>query len=374
MDRAHRVAVMVFSLCLALQTHAQMTGAELIAELQSGDSNRCMNASNATSEYQDHYQEIASELAAPLMAIVQSGEGCSDSAISALLNLGPGIADGVDAKNAVPALVGVVEHGFDPGNYEAASTAGTAVMVIGYFGSKAGMGVPVLQRWVTQGPDFHSRSYALDTLAQIGDAAAPAVPAMLALLEPPAEDDEHAWEKNELRASVVRALGSIPAAAGSSAPALVALLGSDDYSLRYLAGESLTSMGAPAVSHLVSSMSNSDPERRAQVLEILGAMGAGAAEAVPSIVPLLADEDWNVKSAAGMALSEIGPTEAGVAALVKVLEGRDDDAASAAAGVLRDYGSAASAALPALRKAAAGDNWQVSDAAKEAVLAVGGGN
>jgi len=333
-----------------------------------------MDASNSTSEYQEHYQTMAAELADPLFSIVESGEGCVDSAISALLNLGPGISEGVSADRAIPLLAGIVEQALEPhASYELVSTGGTAIIVVGHFGPEGGAAAPVLQRWISEAPDYHYREYGVDSLARIGDAAAPVVPAMMALLEPPAEDDEQAWEKNALRASVVRMLGSVPAAVEHSGPALIATLRSGEESFPYLAAESLTEIGAPAAPYLVAALDDESPEVRAQVLEILAGMGPGAAEGASRIATLLADEDWNVTYQAGEVLRQIGPTPAGVAALVKALEGSNQEAARSAAEILGTYGTGAAEALPSLRKASQSEDWMVSDAAKEAIAAIEGG-
>ncbi len=152
-------------------------------------------------------------------------------------------------------------------------------------------------------------------------------------------------------------------------PYSLGILQGGDGSLTYLAGESLTMMGAAAVPHVLTVLKNGSPEQRAKAVEILGAMGAEAAAAVPSIVPLLADEDWNLKFAADVALSEIGPTEEGIAALVAALGGADDEAVRAAVGILARYGGAARPALPALRKLASGDGMASYDA-KDAIAAI----
>lgn len=371
--------VVVFVLCCCIvpsaRLEAQGSAKALIAELESGDSTRCIDAGNATSEHQEHYQQLAAELAVPLFNILEKGP-CPGSALTALVNVGPGIVDGIDAGRAIAALVKVVEQGLEPSaSPDAASIAGSAVLVIGHFGAAGAPAVPVLKRWIFERPfESFDRSYGLRALASIGDASAPVVPALLPLLAAPAEDDEQAWQKNELRNDVVRTLGWIPAAAAASAPALVAALGDADYGFRNGAIDSITKIGAPMVPHLLPALETSNAETKQAVLKILAAMGAVAADAAPAIAPLLGDEDWNVTYQAGEALRQIGPTPAGIAALVKVV-GQDgkEDAARTAAEILGGYGSAAKDALPALRKAAASGKWSLADAAKTAIAAIESG-
>lgn len=378
MRRGYRSAVVVSVLfcvvALSLPAAAQGSAADLLVELASGDSNRCMEASNATSEHQEHYQTMAAELALPLVTIVESEAGCADNAVSALLNLGPGIVDGAPAARTIPALMSIVDRALEPNApYELVSTASTAILIVGYYGEEAGAAATGVQRWVAEAPDYHHRSYGVDTLSRMGDAAAPVVPAILPLLDPPAADDENAWEKNELRASVVRMLGSIPAAIDSSGPVLIATLRGGEESFPYLAAESLTAIGAPAAPYLIGALEDESPEIRAQVLEILTALGPAAADGAPVIAALMRDDDWNVSYQAAETMRQIGPTPEGIAALVEILESGDQDAASASAEILGSYGSRGSAALPALRNAAQSNDWMISDAAKGAIAAIEGG-
>ncbi|HSG64682.1 MAG TPA: HEAT repeat domain-containing protein, partial [Gammaproteobacteria bacterium] len=262
---------------------AQGSAKELIAELESGDSTRCMNAGNATSHYQEHYQQLAAELATPLFDILENGL-CSGSALTALVNVGDGVAEGVDGERAMRALVTIVEKGLAEGaSFEAASDAGSAVLVIGHFGEGGAPAVPVLVRWIRERADAFDRRYGLMTLAEIGDGSAPAVPELLPFLAAPAEDDENAWEKKELRTMVAQTLGSIPTAAAVSAPALVAGLSDPDYNYRYAAGESVAKIGSPMVPYLLPVLGSAEPETKKEVLEILSGMGTGVAEAAPVI-------------------------------------------------------------------------------------------
>lgn len=349
---------------------AQGSAKELIADLKSGDATRCMNAGNATSDQQDHYQQLAAELAPGLFDILENGP-CSSSALTALVNVGPDVAKGIDNAHAMQILGKVIENGLaETASPDATSEAGSAVLVIGNFGAGGAPTVPILTRWVLERPDSSDRRYGLMALAAIGDASAPAVPKLLPFLARPADDDEHAYEKKDVRTEVARTLGSIPAAVAVSAPALVAALGDDDYGYRETASDSIRKLGAPMVPYLLPVLKSSDAETKQTLLRLLGGMGASAADAAPEIAPLLTNEA--VSYEAGDALRQIGPTPAAIAALVKVLGiPENEDAATAAATILGEYGSAAKDALPALRQAASSKNWSTADAAKTAIAAIG---
>lgn len=366
--------VLVCCTVAVVRVEAQGTAKQLLAELASGDTTRCMDAGNATSEHQEHYQQFASELATPLFDSLETGP-CPGSVLTALVNLGPGIAEGVDHGRAVQALVKIVEQGLSQSGWsDAASQAGSALLVLGHFGADGAPAVPVLKRWILEREEVSDRRYALMALASIGDASAPVVPDLLPFLAAPAEDDERAWEKNDLRQTVAQTLGWIPAAAPQSVPALVALLSDTDYGFRYTVIESLAKIGTPAIPYLLPVLETGGAEAKQDVLKILSGMGPGAAAATPAIAALLADEDWNVSYQAGEALRQIGPTPDGVAAIAKILgDEKKEDAARAAAEILGGYGSAAKSALPALKKAAASGNWSIADAAKTAVAAIESG-
>lgn len=79
--------------------------------------------------------------------------------------------------------------------------------------------------------------------------------------------------------------------------------------------------------------------------------------------------------AAKQVLRQIGPTPAAIEGLVKVLANQNnEEGPQAAAELLGSYGSAAKAAIPALRRASSSSKWSVSNAAREAIEAIESGN
>ena len=343
---------------------AQGTAEQLLAELASGDGTRCMDAGNATSDHQEHYQTLAADLAPALVRMLEEDAPCAGSALTALVNLGPGIAQGVPAERAVPLLAAIVEREL---SREFTDQATSAILVIGHYGSGAAPAVPVLERFVRERSEYHERRYAILALAGIGDAASPAVPALLEHLAPVAAEDEKAWEKEQLRMDVLRALQEMPAAIDRSGPHLVAALAGEDPSAASTAQDSLVALGAAAVPHLVPLLDRPATDVRERALRALAGIGAGAAEAAPAILRSLADGDWSVSHAAREALIAIGPTPAVVAGLAKHVEGREAGAAVRAAETLGELGAGAKAALPALRKAAGSDSWEIKIAAQSAI-------
>lgn len=341
---------------------AQTTVEEFRSAFESGDSTRCMEAGNALRDY----REYAAELAAPLVAVVAQGGNCGESALGGLINLGPEIRDGVAAEQAMPVLMEILERALEPDSgWEAASTAESAVLVLGNFGDAAAPAVPLLERMLMELEKYHQRRYVLLTLAEIGDAAAPAVPTMLELLGP---SEDESYERGEIRFDTARALGSIPAAAATTAPALVAALSSEQYSLPGVAADALSEIGGPAVPFLVPELESDDVDHLETVISILGDIGPEATAAAQYLIPLLSSEDWNVSYEAKNSLRKIGPAEAAVPGLIDILENSDnEDAQEAAVEVLWDYGSAAIPALPALREAATSGGWSVKQVAAAAV-------
>jgi HEAT repeat protein len=113
------------------------------------------------------------------------------------------------------------------------------------------------------------RDWAALALAQLGAAAAPAVPDLVTAL---------GHEDSECRYAVVIALGSVGAEAAAAVPALAAIL--ED--------------GAPGLRDV-----------RHHAVVALGNIGPAAAPAVPGLVPLLADE--TLREVVIVTLGQIGP-------------------------------------------------------------------
>ncbi|MBI4556556.1 MAG: HEAT repeat domain-containing protein [Candidatus Hydrogenedentes bacterium] len=151
--------------------------------------------------------------------------------------------------------------------------------------------------------DYVVRSRAARALAELGPEAAPAVPALVALLE---RRDDFAME-------AAMTLGAIGPAAKEAIPALVEAAeqgsavpveeGRD--ALRVYAGEALGRIGPAALPDLITLLSHRNPDIRVCAAEALGQMSEKARDAVGSLRARLTDEDEEVGKAAAAALKHI---------------------------------------------------------------------
>ena len=77
-------------------------------------------------------------------------------------------------------------------------------------------------------------------------------------------------------------------------PLMEAFLG-DDVGLRTVAAYGLVAAGGTAVTALASALANADPELRVRVIDVLGDIGAEAADALPRLIDAMRDDDPNVR-------------------------------------------------------------------------------
>jgi HEAT repeat protein len=161
--------------------------------------------------------------------------------------------------------------------------------------------------------DISIRSVAAEALANMGPAAAPFAPRIVALVRAP---------QSGVRFAAQRALGQMGSAAQGAVPTLVALLKDSDASVREAAAAALGAMGpaaAPAVPQLVELLK--DPAASNSAVEALGKIGSAAAPALPKIVALFTELDGKFADRAEGALSAMGPAAAPVAPQLAVLLG-----------------------------------------------------
>jgi HEAT repeat protein len=249
------------------------------------------------------------------------------------------------------------------------------------------------------------RRAGLEILASQGPKAAPAVPALLRLLEH--EGDRQAAVKTlsslgpevlvqayrdraagqpQVRTGILEALGRLGPSASTAVPLLLEALGDADAGVRctasialgwtgvrsqevlqalqerlqdadsqvrFHAAEALArldSSGAPMVEVLVEHLGKADADRRLAAVAALARLGSAARASTGSLRQLLSrDPDWRVRAAAAKALGRIeGP--GAVPDLIEALADDEQEVRNAAAEALGDIGPAAREALPKLRQ------------------------
>ena len=208
---------------------------------------------------------------------------------------------------------------------------------------------------------------ALDALASLGAAAVPEL--IDALQEEPAQ------------ARVAYILGRIGPAAAPAVPALAKLVHSPNADVQREAIFALAKIGpkaAPAVKSLVQVFQDGQPEVRYGAAYALGEIGPAASAAKPALVAALQDSDSVAAVVSAWALAHIdAKCEAactkGIPLLIQGLEDPEPRFRREAAAALACFGPTAKAAVPALKKVAAGDEDPgVREAATAALEAIGG--
>ena len=154
-------------------------------------------------------------------------------------------------------------------------------------------------------------------------------------------------------------------------PRLLARVGGEVPNERW---ELLGRLGAHAVPALVDAHRDENEGRPGAVVtgavQALGWIGAGAHEAVPTLVDALSEyEDEQMRKCAASALGSIGPTA--VPALVAALRDEDGWLREGAAWALRLIGAGAHEAVPALAAALGAKDVRVSNAAVSALAWIG---
>jgi HEAT repeat protein len=182
------------------------------------------------------------------------------------------------------------------------------------------------------------RTLALQELEQLGDKAAPAVPALMELV---AGKDEFA------RVSAVIVLGKIGKPA---AEPLSRALTAKDEDMRFYAAWGLGLVGPPAreaAPLLATALTDKSPQVRRMAAFALGRVNPDPDAAAPALVAALGDDDADVRQAAAAALIPLG--KAAVPGLVKAAQGKKDALRNLAIKTLGDLGAAAEPAIPALK-------------------------
>ncbi|MGO8672507.1 MAG: HEAT repeat domain-containing protein [Capsulimonadaceae bacterium] len=146
---------------------------------------------------------------------------------------------------------------------------------------------------------------------------------------------------------------------------------------------------APVVAALAQAVNDTDQDVRLSVVDALGEIGPSAKQAVRAIIPLLHDPDVDVRVHAASTLGNIGalhtldlqtgelltvapvPAKFVVPALVRALDSPGTDLRAMAAKSLGKIGSPAAAAVPALLRALNDTDPGVRSSAAEAVAQIG---
>ncbi len=147
--------------------------------------------------------------------------------------------------------------------------------------------------------DPYVRSFAAFTLGRLGDAAAPAIPALI---------DAYRREEKEGRGAAVGALGALGPLAATGVPALVEGLANPVNHRRWSAARSLGRIGAPAkpaVPALIEALRDPNEHVRLHVAQALGRLGVEAAAAVPALQQAARDGDAALSREAQNALRKI---------------------------------------------------------------------
>ena len=194
--------------------------------------------------------------------------------------------------------------------------------------------------------DRRIRKSAILALYLIGDAAIPAVPALLTVASSGVEDAR-------LRSFAITVLATRADVADTIAPVMADILTSDaDVFVIADAAMALHRLGAStidAVPPLARALRSSYLADRARAAEVLGLLGPESAEAVPLLADLVQDSDSRVRLSAIAALGRLGAESwKAVPDLIGALEDGNLDIRLAAARALGDIGPDARPAIPAL--------------------------
>lgn len=209
-------------------------------------------------------------------------------------------------------------------------------------------GKPV-SHWIDmlKDPEVLGREEALEVLLQAGPAARPALPAVRELLKDPQvtvrfraalavwkidgdatlvvpvltdiiQDDAN----YNLRVRAVHTLGQFHGGAEAVAPVLVKFLNDKDDVFRSEVTTALELRGTAAIPALLKGAEPGSPVRR-QAIDLLGQLGARAADTVPTLTIALKDDDPKTRTAAAVALWRVDRNNAAIPVLVEGIKSND---------------------------------------------------
>jgi HEAT repeat protein len=239
---------------------------------------------------------------------------------------------GQDAKEAVPALVKVLE------TYHMRESALHALKAIGPSASAA---IPALHNALTAYPEQPAtRWIAANALANIGEAAIPTLNKSL--------DSDNLYERIWCRA----ALAKIEGPKSHHLQFLAHLMSSTDKKTVLVTVRALTMIGStakPILPKIIAAM-DSPVAPKKDIAVLLAQMGKDASPAIPRLVKLLDDPDALTRHRAAYALSRIGGDDAqpAVPGLIRMLSAQEAHVRRQAAATLGKIGSAARPSMPHL--------------------------
>jgi HEAT repeat protein len=226
---------------------------------------------------------------------------------------------------------------------------------------------PALWEKAFESMDETTARHALDALASLG---APAVPRLI-----------NALKYEGLRGGVADVLGHIGPPAAPATMALAGLLADKSPEIVHQATLALANIGPgakEAVPDLIKSLQEGADTTSAatDAAYALGRIGPQAAAAEPALSKLLKNSDQTLALVSAWALTQIRPASADVAAktlpvLIAGLSSPQPISRQSAAEALANLGPLAKSAVPALQKAAADKDKNVSATAAKALAAIG---
>jgi len=217
--------------------------------------------------------------------------------------------------------------------------------------------------------DTDVRSDALHVLAEIGAPARSAAPELSALLQDPTETAAR-------RAGAARALTAMDALGSELLPALVEVLGSENWSARHQLCGVLADLGEaayPIVPDLRVLLANpaAPVGVRVDAAQLLATLRPEPEQNVAALTDALQDGEWWVRLYAARALGMLGADAAtATPALIAALQDTEPNVSRNAAWALAEIGEAAAEATPALIRALERD--EVAGVAAEALARIGG--